>query len=170
MGLAMHGAPELALALHVNSEPVAVELDELAARPEIDQPLVRIGEHIALHQAGTTFHTGFRFRRERCAYPIVAAAHGTLDPAQRPRVFVLANGRLDRTPRESVPELVGIARPLAALGDPERRIVGQLARGEDGVVVIERDRRPHLLASLLEVLASAVFLAWAVSLFTRGKK
>ena len=168
-GLAIHGAPELALALHTNSEPVTVALDELVARPEIENPYVRIGEHVAMHGSGTTFRTGYRVRKERCAYPIVAAGRAP-DAAQPFHVFVLANGRLDRSPRVTAAGLSGIARPLTALGNPERRIIGALARGEDGVVVIERDRRPHLLVSLLEVLASAVFLAWAVSLFMSARK
>jgi hypothetical protein len=172
VGLAVHGTPELALAIHTNGEPVALDLGRLDVATVLERPYVRVGEHVALHSAGVAFRAGVKLRKVRCVYPICAPTPAGPDRPEKPsfRVFALANGKLDPAPRVQAPGFVGIARPLADLGDRERSIVAGIARDAEGVVVIERDRHPRLLVSLVEVLASALLLAWAVSMFLGGRK
>ena len=164
LGLAVTGAPELALALRASADPAPTELTQLGVDGRIAEPHVRIGDHAAHYSKGRVVTRSSKWRRSWFYYPVGQ------EPLHVVARTAVPSGGLPRHDHAE-PELVGIAEPLDEYDPVEQAAVLSMLSGADPkqVVVIERDKHPNFLAALTKLLGSILLFAWAALRFFRPR-
>lgn len=196
IGLLVKGGVEAQLASKCSDEPTPIEVKDLESGAQLDQPYVKVGQHVALYRETVT-----RQRKtgtvESVMYPIVEEGHPYLEAWERlltkygcyedipigqiptldgVRVLVLAGPKTpswdeaQRGQSRVETQVVGVAFPFAKLSKDEKEEVQAALERHDlsQVIVVQAGRTPMPITHCIAFLVcGAVALGWAIKRFRR---